>query len=157
MSDPAFLAGETLPADKIQALGTDDVWTPTLTASSANPALGTGAVTTGEVHFNGLMYFAVFNITAGTAGTTSGTGTYQIDLPAALTIDAAWAANIAVGVAELNDSGTAVPLMLRTTSSTRIVARHIGHGTHGDANWASTTLPIGINDFIRGSFHALLA
>jgi len=152
VSDPSFLAGETLPADKLQDLGEDDIWTPTLTAATANPTLGSGAVTEGDVHFNGRLYVAQFNITAGT-GAAAGTGTYQIDLPAGLTIDAGWAANVAVGVAELNNSGTGIAMQIRTSTQTRLVARQCS----SDVLWASTNQPLGDNDFIRGTFHALLA
>lgn len=153
MSDPTFYAGQTLPADDIQALGLDDVWTPTLTGSLANPSLGTGSVIEGDVHFNGRLFVARFNITAGTSGATAGTGSYQIDLPAELTLSSDWAANYAVGLAEFNNAGTAIVMEVRTSTATRLILRQCS----SNAAWSATNQPIANNVFCRGTFHGLLA
>lgn len=152
-----FRAGQILTAGDLNALNDDDVFTPTLTASSVNPTMGTGSTVTGDVHYNGDFYLAFFNVTFGTASSGAGTGTYQLDLPAELTIDAEWAANVAVGQAEINDSGTAIPMEIRTSTATRLIFRHQGHATHGDSPWASSTVPMGNNDFVRGTWFAKLA
>jgi hypothetical protein len=157
MSDPQFYAGSTLPVDDLQDLGRDDTWTPTLTGSTTNPTMGTGAVIDGDVHWNGRLYTARFNITFGSSGSAAGTGTYQIDLPAALTLDASWAANVEIGGAELNDGGTAYSVSLRSSTATRLIARFRGDAAHGNSAWSTTTVPMGNNDFIRGAFTALAA
>ena len=153
----SFLAGQILTAGQLNDLARDANYTPTLTGSGANPTLGTGSVASIEAHFNGDFYLAYFNITFGTSGAAAGTGTYQIDLPADLTIDADWAANVALGQAEINDGGTAYPVEVRSSTATRLICRFQGQATHGDAAWSSTTVPMGNNDFIRGTWYARLA
>jgi hypothetical protein len=80
MSDPAFYAGQTLPADQLQDLGEYGSWTPTLTVVTlgTNPTLGTAAVTSGNYHRNGRLITLVIDITFGSAGVVAGSGTYQI-------------------------------------------------------------------------------
>lgn len=151
-----FAAGGIVTAGMLNDLNRDTTATVTLTASSVNPSLGTGGSITCTVHFNGRLYEAVINATAGTASAAAGTGTYQFDLPAELALDASWASNVAVGNAELNDGGTAYPLEIRSSTTTRLIMRHIGNATHGDSAWASTTVPIGNNDFVRGKFTGLV-
>lgn len=151
-----FKAGGIVTAGMLNDLNRDTTATLTLTGSSVNPSLGTGGTLTCSVHFNGRLYEATVNITAGTASAAAGTGTYQLDLPSELQLDASWASNFALGGAELNDGGTAYPLEIRSSSASRLIFRHLGNATHGDSAWASTTVPIGNNDFCRGKWTGLV-
>jgi hypothetical protein len=150
-------AGQVITAGMLNALADDETLSLTLTGSGSNPTLGTGGVAEVIAHYNGDLAVCRFNITFGTASAAAGTGTYQIDLPAALTMVAGDAASVAVGEAEINDGGTAYPMEVRTSTSTRLLLRHLGDATHGNGNWTTTTVPMGNNDFVRGRFVILLA
>lgn len=102
---PLFLAGETLSASKLQQLGDEDTYTPTLTAETVNPTLGTGATQDGQIWLNGNRVEIWFGITFGTSGAAAGTGTYYLPLPTAYP-PRAGLLDTPVGEARLIDSGT---------------------------------------------------
>lgn len=56
-------------------------FTPTLTASTTNPTLGTGSGAVGGYSIWGKTVFYRFNIQFGTSGTNAGSGTYRISVP----------------------------------------------------------------------------
>lgn len=89
-------------AYNLNNLGT---FTPTLTASTSNPTLGTGGTATGSYHIIGHRVFVEFNITFGT-GMTGGSGTYFIAQP--FDADSSiYAPSWGFGTAYLVDAGTA--------------------------------------------------
>lgn len=64
------------------SIGTYTAFTPSLTASTTDPQLGTGAVTVARYCQIGKMVHYYFNITFGTSGTISaGSGLYAVSLP----------------------------------------------------------------------------
>jgi hypothetical protein len=75
-------AGQVLTAATMNSIGAAwETWTPTLTASTTNPTLGTGSTATGRygrvnkiVHGNAQIQF-------GTAGVAAGSGNYFVSLP----------------------------------------------------------------------------
>jgi len=80
---PQFLAGEVIPAAKLQMLGNHGAtWTPTLTATTTNPTLGTSPTQTSLVWLNGQHVTLWFQITFGSGAPTAGSGNYTIPLPA---------------------------------------------------------------------------
>lgn len=64
-------------------------YTPSFTATTVNPTLGTGGFTSGAYTRLGNLVYARGIIGFGTAGTAAGTGNYQIGLPVPNTLDAA--------------------------------------------------------------------
>lgn len=80
-------------------------YTPTLTASTTNPTLGTGGTATGYYHRAGHVISVWFNITFGT-GMTAGSGTYIIAQPLAAD-SSIYATSWGFGTAYLVDAGTA--------------------------------------------------
>lgn len=56
-------------------------YTPTLTAASSNPTLGTGSSATGRFYRIGQLCIAHFRVKAGTAGFAAGSGLYRISAP----------------------------------------------------------------------------
>lgn len=83
MADPPIFApGETLPADKLQPLGSAPaLWTPTLGASTTPPTLGTGSSRLGVWTQNGSVIDIWFQITFGTSGVNPGNGFYTVSVP----------------------------------------------------------------------------
>jgi hypothetical protein len=82
MPTPLFLAGESLPAAKLQQLGDDDNYTPSIEATTTNPDLGTDPLQDGLIWQNGNHIEMWFRIQIGSAP-SAGSGTYEILLPAA--------------------------------------------------------------------------
>lgn len=60
---------------------TIQTYTPTLTASSSNPTLGTGSSATGHFYRIGQQCTAMFFIKFGSAGVAAGSGLYRISPP----------------------------------------------------------------------------
>lgn len=56
-------------------------YTPTLTAASSNPTLGTASSATGHFYRVGQLCTAFFRIKAGTSGFAAGSGLYRISMP----------------------------------------------------------------------------
>lgn len=88
-----WVSGETVTAallnsdvrDPLAALaGAWNSYTPTLTASSSNPTLGSGSTTTGRYTQVGKAVEGYFNVTFGTSGTAAGSGDYRISVPASI-------------------------------------------------------------------------
>jgi hypothetical protein len=76
-------AGKKVSGDWAYNLDRATSFTPTLTASSSNPNLGTGGTATGYYHRNGHLITVWVNITFGSSGTSAGSGTYSIAQPVA--------------------------------------------------------------------------
>ena len=79
-------------------------YTPALTASTANPTLGTGATQLGRYWQVGKSITCHGKIVFGASGSAAGTGTYQIRLPVAANI-AAWN-DRRIGLATILDVST---------------------------------------------------
>lgn len=86
MPVPTFAAGETLPPSKLRALAARDSYTPSLTATTTNPNLGTLPTIEGEFYVTGQLVVVFVNIQFG-SGATAGSGDYRISVPAAYPID----------------------------------------------------------------------
>jgi hypothetical protein len=56
-------------------------WTPTLTAVTTNPSVGTGATRTGAYFQVGKMVTARGTVRFGTSGSSAGSGIYEVSLP----------------------------------------------------------------------------
>lgn len=56
-------------------------YTPTLSASTTNPTLGTGSIRNGSFTQLGKVVIVNANVVFGTSGTNAGSGTYRISLP----------------------------------------------------------------------------
>ena len=88
MPTPEFLAGEDLPASKLNALNTIDTsWVPTLAAFATNPDLGSSPSQTSRIHLVGNLVNVWATIRFG-SGSDPGSGTYQVPLPAAYPLHA---------------------------------------------------------------------
>lgn len=83
MADPPiFLPGETLPASKLQALGSElQTYTPALTAVTTDPTLGSGSSAEGMWAQLGPLVYVVWTIQFGSSGTNAGSGVYRVSLP----------------------------------------------------------------------------
>lgn len=132
-SDPQFLAGQRLTAAKLQLLGFQDTYTPTLGASTTDPSLGTSPVQSGYVlrtaNAVDLWIWLQFG-----SSPSAGSGTYQISIPTGYDFapaffgaacGTAWlqdnsAGTVRVGVA-LADVITST-LWIRTTSDNTLVS-----------------------------------
>lgn len=75
-------------------------WTPSLTALTTNPTLGTGSTAAGRFLRVGSLVVAEARISFGTSGTNAGSGAYRVSLP----VDAARGTVLGSGV--LTDSST---------------------------------------------------
>jgi hypothetical protein len=91
---------------EIGPFGAWSSYTPVLTASSSNPTLGSGSSATGRYQRLGRRVTFEAQITFGTSGTATGSGTYRVSVPA--TIDSAWWGHT-IGNAVLIDTGTPYP------------------------------------------------
>ncbi len=82
MPTPRFLAGERLPAGKLQLLGSDETipWTPTIVATTTNPTYGTGAVREGWYIQRGMSCVGSAIISFGTS-MSGGSGFWSFPLP----------------------------------------------------------------------------
>lgn len=87
MPDPLFVPGEVLAAGKLQRLGDDDTYVPSLQAPTTNPNLGTSPIREADVWLNGQHVDIWWRITFGT-GSTNGSGEYRVPLPVAYPIKA---------------------------------------------------------------------
>lgn len=76
-----FTAGQVLTAAELNAIGTWTAFTPTLTASTTNPTLGTGSTRAGSYcQLNELVIYIAY-IRFGTSGVSAGSGFYSVSLP----------------------------------------------------------------------------
>lgn len=154
MSDAyqVFSPGETLSAGELQDMGQQGTWTPVLTASSVNPALGSGSGQVGDYVLRQGFVDGEFLIQFGSSGVTAGTGTYLISLPTGLGIDPDWASEMPIGRARLRDAS--VPTVAYQDIKTSLtfpdkllIVTSADVLTTSAAPWAWAA-----NDSIRGTF-----
>ena len=75
-------AGQVLTAATMNSIGAAyETWTPTLTASTTNPTLGTGSSQTGRYGRVNKSVYGQGQISFGTAGVAAGNGFYYISIP----------------------------------------------------------------------------
>jgi hypothetical protein len=95
-------------------LGQRQVFTPTLTAATTNPTMGSGAIRVGwYVYLPGLSILYNFFIGFGTSGAAPGSGSYAVSLPVAQGNPNAGAGIPAVGVCQMADASSG---FFKTTS-----------------------------------------
>lgn len=82
-STPAV--GDRIPVAFANAFGACSTYTPTLTATTANPTLGTGNVRIGRYFRVQKQGWLTLQIWVASSGYAAGTGTYEISLPAGWT------------------------------------------------------------------------
>lgn len=133
---------------------TVQTYTPTLTASTTNPTLGSGAVQSGAYYRTGRMAEVWVRIRFGTSGTAAGAGTYFVSLPISAdttNLNAATSSlGSAIGAGHLRDNDTASndrPFDVALASATTAVLVVTG-GTV-----AAGTIPWAAEDQI--TFHAI--
>jgi hypothetical protein len=80
----ADIADATITAAKL-ASEAWTAWTPTLTATTTNPTMGTGATRNGNYTRFGRTIHGQLHIIFGTSGSAAGSGTYEVSLPVAPT------------------------------------------------------------------------
>lgn len=102
-----FDAFQILTADQLNVLDATGTYTPTLTATTTNPTLGTGSLQDGWFHRVGqfIQGGAIFQF--GTTGADAGSGNYQISLPfpvSSLLTGNGWGLASNLGVGALRDN-----------------------------------------------------
>lgn len=108
---PAFTAGKRLPAADLQQLGTKIASrTPTLSATTTDPVLGTGGSAGMTWSRHGDLIIGRFAITFGTSGTSAGVGTYLVDLPEPA--DLGGLSSLVLGSGWINDSSAIDPRLV---------------------------------------------
>ena len=148
MPNPLFLPGETIAAAKLQQLGNEGIFTPTLTAVTTNPTLGTSPTQTALVWLNGQMVNIWFTIIFGT-GMTAGSGAYQVPLPTAYPIIAG-AYNTGVGTGRVYDSSGATGRItsLQIDPATQKIIMY--DSTNGNAITNAAPWTFAANDEVHG-------
>lgn len=77
MAAPNVASGMVLTAGTLRDFGREGTWTPTLTATTTNPTLGTGATVTGDWLYKAGWVTVRWEFVFG-SGATAGSGTYLI-------------------------------------------------------------------------------
>lgn len=127
------------------SIGTWETWTPTLTASTTNPTLGSGAVQAGRYQRigNGMVAFSA-TIIFGTSGVAAGSGLYTISLPVA-PVGAGTFAGIqqVTGTIEDTSAGTRLSCSGWIQDGTTGIVRLIYGGGTGAVTDSSTNCSVG--------------
>jgi hypothetical protein len=134
-------SGQVLTAATMNTIGAAwETWTPTLTASTTNPTLGTGSTATGKYGRVNKQVFGNVTITFGTSGVAPGTGFYYVSVPVT-----AIASGVTVGSGFILDSSTGllrhVELSLDSTSRMSLLLDNTSSYGVGAANpwtWAAS-------------------
>lgn len=130
------------PTDSAASPGVD--YTPTLTALTTPPALGTGGSVTGKYWREGGMARVAIRVVWGTAGVSPGAGEYRLTLPIAasgsLTASTGLGNGHPIGTATMRNAATAGSStggFAQLATSTSILILAPGGGSVGAANpWA---------------------
>lgn len=107
---PVFAAGQAVTAEQLQALGSEiNTYTPTLTAATTNPTLGTGATAAGMWTQQGGLVAVWFSLQFGTSP-GAGSGQYRVSLP----VDIAPGAlgSLAIGSGRIIDSSASASRLI---------------------------------------------
>lgn len=139
---PIFTDGEALTAEKLQALGSEPVvYTPTLTAPTTPPTLGTGATREGIWVQAGPMVHLWFSFQFGSAGAAAGSGQYRMSLPVPVDpgalIGVSLGAGRAVDASVATDTGSSLVVveMLSTDPSVAVFAVEEGVTVTATVPW----------------------
>lgn len=109
-------AGQVLTAATMNSIGAAwEAWTPTLTASTTNPTLGTGSSRVGRYGQVNKIVTGYGKITFGTSGTAAGNGFYSVTVP--ITAQAS-APTVPIGTVYLGDGGVNVRVGVLVLGST---------------------------------------
>jgi len=111
-----FLPGQTLSAAALQALAATATYTPTLTASTTNPTLGSGSSALGWHHVNGRHVTVWFYFRFGSSGAAAGSGLYYVSGPPGYQATAGFP-DISLGLARAIDDSGATERTLSILSS----------------------------------------
>jgi hypothetical protein len=139
-------SGQVLTAATLNTIGAAwETWTPTLTASTTNPTLGTGSSAAGRYGRVNKEVYGNAQISFGTSGTNAGSGFYYVSLPVT-----AQASGVVIGTYQAYDASTGtvdVGMILADTTSRAAFYRNGvgGNGVIGSTipwAWAAS-------DFIR--------
>jgi hypothetical protein len=150
-----FTAGQILTAAELNAPAAFTSYTPTLTGSVTNPTLGTGATAVGKYIQINKFVWGWFNIQAGVAGFSAGSGALLVSLPvaAARTTGAFWEYNI--GTATFGDNSTGNDFMMKANFSGANKINFYYWGTFNGqlAEWsAANPVTFGTQDRVSGFF-----
>lgn len=124
-------------------------WTPTLTATTTSPTMGTGAIQIGDYVYWAGRVWCRFKIAFGSAGMAAGSGTYEMGglpfPPDVATIDG----SIPVGQVHLRDVGLASKYWTAVLTIGGVIRFNDDNGVEvtNAAPWAW-----GANDNMRGEF-----
>jgi hypothetical protein len=105
----------------------DQTYTPTLTASSVNPNLGSTGTITGRYRREGRMVTARISYTFGGSGISAGTGNYILLLP--FDFDSNWNASIVGSCRIVNSGSRTVPAVCELNSTDKIVMNTTDDGS----------------------------
>ena len=155
-----WTAGEELTAAALDAqlrdfagsFGAFGSFTPTLTASTTNPTLGTGSTSSGRYGQTQKTVRGYFDITFGTSGTAAGSGTYNIALPVSASSNYN---GQSIGRATLFDSsGSSYGIIDIIPTGATAVLRYAATWPFGTLTSVTHAAPWAwsASDYIRGSF-----
>lgn len=108
---PSAATLNTHVRDQLKAIG--DAWTsytPTLTASTSSPTLGTGSSATGAYMRAGKLVIGRARVAFGTSGTAAGSGSYRVSLPATATAVGQTSAITSVRIFDSSANAIATPV-----------------------------------------------
>lgn len=132
-------------------------YTPTLSASTTNPTLGSGAVAKGRWLRDGLEITVAFRIMFGSSGVNPGSGTYRISLPTAYNDRFYTAQAWSLGTARLTDNnGTDTTAIIGPGSDNTYVILFTT-GSAGASVNASTPWTWAASDAIAGTITYMAA
>jgi hypothetical protein len=149
----AFGVGDKVPVGLGNAFGAWTAYTPTLTATTTNPTLGTGSTASGRYAEIDRVVFGTFDITFGSSGVAAGSGTYEISAP--VNIYSSRPANAPLGRAMLFDSSGSVAAyfdLISDYDTFRI--RYAATWPTGSLTYVNDSTPWtwAAGDYIRGAF-----
>jgi hypothetical protein len=140
-------SGQVLTAATMNTIGAAwETWTPTLTASTTNPTLGTGSTAAGRYGRVNKEVYGNAQISFGTSGTNAGSGFYYVSLPVT-----AQAAGVILGTYQAYDNSTATidqGLVIADTTTKGLLYRN---GVGGSVFLVASGVPWAwaASDFIR--------
>ncbi len=140
-------AGQILTSDTLNTIGAPwESWTPTLTASTTNPTLGTGNSRTGKYGQVDTLVYGQGQINFGSSGVAAGSGFYFVSLP----ITALTSGQV-IGNFQFYDSSSG-NVYLGTVISDTTTRGIMYYGAPSTVVTNSTPFTWAANDFIRYTF-----
>jgi hypothetical protein len=129
-------------------------YTPTLTATTTSPNLGSGSVVRGKyTRGAGGMVHVAWRIAFGTTGTASGTGQYLVSLPIAAAVDFGGSDPEWWGQGRITDQGSnTYPVTWYIPGSNPSVVSAVMFTSAGGGQvWSSTSFTVNASDDCAGS------